>query len=198
MERDMVIELNPTTDKRKLFQLISRDNYGNPFEDFSPKMVSRTDNDYFHINLVSNPFLTLVDIGIACYLHLILWETTKLLGGAFFWTAKSEQPKAKVDFEYIKHGASYDCKAPFKNLREELKKHHIIMTNESMIKSLRKLHSCGYITVTTKHGKGVSGDDSKSRSEFRHIDINNLFVNRKMQTHWKSKSDIKSLNELDW
>ncbi|WP_351124946.1 hypothetical protein [Shewanella sp. T24-MNA-CIBAN-0130] len=129
---------------------------------------------------------------------MILWETTKLLGGAFFWTAKSEQPKAKVDFQYSQCGNVYDSEAPFKNLQQELNKHHIFMTNESMIKSLRKLHSCGYITVTTKHGKGVDGDDKKSRSEFRHLDINQIFVNRKMQTHWKKKSDIKSLNDLDW
>jgi hypothetical protein len=190
------LELNYLMPERELFKKIITEYKGDPLVGFVIKDANRPNTylDYFHINLVSNPILTLTDIAIATFLHLILWEEAKHVGGEIFWTSESDQNEfelgEKKKFYYSYGGSTYPHPTPFRKLKDMLKKFGIDTTNETMIKSLRKLHGCHYITVTSKHGRGVKGGDTKKRSELRHISIYPNMVYRKMYLYWKDKKDI--------
>jgi hypothetical protein len=182
--------------ERELFKKIITEDRGDPLDGFLMKDAYKPSkhDDYFHINLVANPILTLTDVAIATFLHLILWETAIDIDGEIFWTSESEQKDYAIGergtFYYSKDGAIYHHSTPLRNLKDMLKEHGINTTNETMIKSLRKLHGCHFITVTTKHGREAEGDDPKVRSELRHISIYPSMVYKKMYLYWKDKKDI--------
>jgi hypothetical protein len=190
------LELNYLMPERNLFKKIITEYKGDPLVGFVIKDAHRpkTFIDYFHINLVSNPILTLTDVAIATFLHLTLWEEAKNVGGKIFWTSESDQSEFelgdKSKFYYSYDGSIYEHPTPLKSLKAALIKHGINTTNETMIKSLRKLHGCHYITVTTKHGRKSEGDDPKVRSELRHITIYPSMVYKKMYLYWKDKKNI--------
>lgn len=185
---------------RELFNLLVKQNKGGEFVLFKDEPIGGVIDDFFHLNLVSNPFLSSSDIAIGTALHYLLTKSSSNIDGELFWTAipKTFSTDTYEDnqfwVQYEGMGFSYDL--PFKSLKTELSNLNIDLTSESIIKSLRKLHGCHYITITTKHGRGVEGDDPSFRSEFRHIRIYDGMINRKLSGTWLTKTAIRELIKL--
>jgi hypothetical protein len=144
--------------------------------------------DLYYLNLVSNHILSKFDISIAIGLKYLIETNEDSACGEVFWTSDSEQPleigeEGEFWFEY--DGFKNTQPLPFRSLRNELETLNIYVKNETLITSLRKLHGLHYITVTTKHGRGVDGDDPKVRSEIRHINIYEGMINRKIFRVWR-------------
>ena len=107
--------------------------------------------------------------------------------GEVFWTSDSEQPSElgeDGEFWIEYEGLPSPQPSPLRNLKLELEKLNVFVKNETLITSLRKLHGLHYITITTKHGKGIDGDDPSVRSEIRHISIYEGMKTRKIFRVW--------------
>lgn len=178
---------------RTLFKSATKPFKGADGITFKDEVKSGFMDDTFYLNLVSNHLLTRTDIAIAIGVKYLVETNEENSFGEVFWTAESEQSLYEVgedgDFWVKYRDFSYSQPTPLRNLKSELEKLNIFVKNETLIKSLRKLHGLHYITITTKHGKEVNGDDPKVRSEIRHISIYEGMVNRKLYRSWLSKSN---------
>ncbi len=191
------LELQRVSPLRELFKRVITDNKGG--EDgylFKDGHKNTFGPDYFLINLASNPVLTKSDILIGAYLHLRLFVKANNQDGLLYWSAPASEQSGFFfgDSESFwvkdRNGAIWSYRKPVINLHDDLIQYKIKLTHETVIKSLRKLHGCHFITMTTKHGLTVKPEDPKIRSEIRHISIYEEMVMQPVFRHWKPKHRI--------
>ena len=196
-EKPLVLNYQLRQKPRELFNLLVNQNKGGDYVLFKDEPTGDVIDDFFHLNLVSNPFLSSSDIAIGTALHYLLTKASSNMDGELFWTAtpKTFSTDTYEDNQFWAkyEGLDFSYNLPFKSLKNELLNLNIAFTSESIIKSLRRLHGCHYITITTKHGRGVDGDDPSFRSEYRHIRIYDGMINRKLSGTWMRKTAIKKL-----
>lgn len=150
--------------------------------------------DFFLMNLATNPILTKSDMLIGAYLHLRIWEKGGSSSGLMFWTSSKNQNEFyfgdSTEFWVTHRGNKFKYNKPIINLYEDLIKYKIYLKPETVIKSLRKLHGCYFISMTTKHGNSKLSDDPTIRSELRHISIYSGMVVHPIYLHWRKIKDI--------
>lgn len=196
-EEPLVLNYQMRKKPRELFNFLVKQNKGGEFVLFKDEPKGDVIDDFFHLNLVSNPFLSSSDIAIGTALYYLLTKLSSNLDGELFWTA-TPKPFSTDNYEdnqfWVQYeGLTFFYDLPFKSLKQELSNLNIDLTSESIIKSLRRLHGCHYITITTKHGRGIDGDDSRFRSEYRHIRLYDGMIKRKLSGTWMKKDSIKRL-----
>ncbi|GAA6203875.1 hypothetical protein [Thalassotalea sp. SU-HH00458] len=177
-------------DTRELFKSTVTPYKGSDGVRFKDEVKANIWEDVFYLNLVSNRILTKIDIAIAVGIKFLIETNESNSFGEVFWTAESEQSLYNIgedgSFWVDYRGYSYAQPTPLRNLKFELENLNIFVKNETLIKSLRKLHGLHYITITTKHGNKAEGGDPKVRSEIRHISIYEGMENRKIFRVWRN------------
>lgn len=191
------LELQCLSPMRELFRRVITEHKGMDEEYlFKDGYKATFGNDYYLMNLASNPVLTKSDILIGAYLHLRIFLKANNQNGVLFWTGEKSIQSHHFFGEsgefWVKDIKSnmWSYRKPIINLYEDLTKHKIYITPETVIKSLRKLHGCYFITMTTKHGRTESPDDPNIRSEIRHIWVYPEMVYQPVYKHWKPKGKV--------
>lgn len=187
LEFPLVLNYQMQKSVRKPFKEATNPNKGEGGVLFKDEIRGDYGDDMYYLNLVSNPSLTRLDISIAIGIKYLIESNEEVYFGEVFWTSDSEQPSElgeDGEFWIEYEGLPSPQPSPLRNLKLELEKLNVFVKNETLITSLRKLHGLHYITITTKHGKGIDGDDPSVRSEIRHISIYEGMKTRKIFRVW--------------